>query len=205
MGKAGLYVKISILILALVIVFIAIKGTTTDKVQGAFQALGIETSGTEKNSGHGSTGSSGNSNAIALKEETARTLCRTRVHAIRFANGDAVVEKKDGMKLDWTAESAENAGTPRSLGYLEVEKWFSKHCTFLASPAPPLENPEPSNEPVKFALVEFIDNGRTDFYREGDAIFTAADPKDRFTSPDLMAAMNELRSIAGFAVDSKDR
>ena len=201
MGKAGLYVKISILIAALVIVFIAIRGTTPGKVEGAFQALGIESSGSTKSSAE----SGGNSNAIALKEETARTLCRTRVHAIRFSNGDAVVEKKEGMKLDWTARSAENTGTDRSLGYLEVEKWFSKHCTFMASVAPPLENPEPSNEPVKFVLVEFIDNSSTEFYREGEALFTAANPKDRFTSPDLVAAMDELRSIAGFAVDSKDR
>lgn len=196
MGKAGTYVKILVLIVALVAVFFAMKKTTTEKVLNAFQALGLDEAG---------SGGGKRSGALALKEETARTLCKTRVHAIRFPNGDAVVEKKNGMKLDWTAESAENAGTSRYLGYLEVEKWFSRHCTFLASPVPPLENLEPSNEPVKFVLIEFIDKSSVEFYRESDALFSAADPKDRFVSPDLIAAMDELRSIAGFPVDSKDR
>lgn len=194
MGKAGLFLKISILAAALVIVFFVMRAMSPEKVEGAFKAIGAEPAAGGKNP-----------NAIVLKEESARTLCRTRVHAIRFANGDAVVEKKDGLKLDWTAESAENPGSPRSLGYLEIEKWFSKHCTFLASPAAPLENPEPSNEPVKYALIEFIDKSSWELYREGNALFGADNPKDRFTSPDLIAAMDELRSIAGFAVDSKDR
>jgi hypothetical protein len=200
MGRFGLYVKISLLVLTLVAVFFIIRSLNTEKVEGAFQALGIQDSA--------SAGGDTNSAEIAAEtplEETERTLCQTRVHAIRFANGDAVLEKRQGLKLEWVAEPAENAGTPRGLNYLVVEKWFSKHCKFKARAASPLENPEPSNEPVKYVLIEFIDNTTWEIYREGDAFLSASDPQDRFTSDDLQQAFEELRSIAGFAVDSKDR
>lgn len=223
MGKTGLYLKISFLAIILVIVVMAIRGMTTEKVQGAFQALGIEP-GAE-----GQPGLQAGGTALA-DGETRRTLCQTRVHAIRFPDGRSIVEQKNGMKLDWTAEedpaSAEtlgNSGTEtseggtapesaktrgvRSVGYLEIEKWFSKHCQFVASAAPAVssETLEPSNEPVKFVRIEFIDKSQWELYRSGDVLFSGSDPKDRFVSPDLQRALEELRAIAGFPVDMKDR
>ncbi len=189
MGRYGLYIKISVLVIGLVVVFFVIRSMSTEKVQGAFTALGLEEGPA----------------TMPPAEEVERTLCQTRVHAIRFPSGDTVIEKKNGLKLEWTAESAENEGTPRGLNYLEVEKWFSKHCKFKATPAAPLENPEPSNEPVKYVLFEFIDGTTWELFKEGDALLSASDPKDRFTSDDLEQAIEELRSIAGFPVDSKDR
>lgn len=207
MGKIGLYLKISFLAIGLVIVFFAMRGLTTDKVQSAFQALGIEPGA----SGQPSFQAGG---AKLGDGETRRTLCQTRVHAIRFPDGSAVVERKNGMKLDWVAETSGNDGSaggtapvsePRVLGYLEIEKWFSQHCQFVAAPASNDEKLEPSNEPVKYVLVEFIDKTTWELYRAGDVLFSGADPKDRFISNDLEKALQELRAIAGFSVDSKDR
>lgn len=198
MGRIGLYIKIAVLVIGLVVVFFVIRSMSTEKVHGAFQALGLEEGLSSETPNSGSV-------RVPLAEDVERTLCQSRVHAVRFANGEAVVEKKNGMKLEWTAESAENQGTPRGLNYLEVEKWFSKHCKFMAAPAAPLENPEPSNEPVKYVSFEFVDNTTWELFREGDALLSASDPKDRFTSDDLEQALEELRSIAGFPVDSKDR
>lgn len=213
MGKTGLYLKILVLVIVLIGVFVAIRSLTTDKVEGAFQALGIEPGADGKASLQAAGG------ALA-PGETRRTLCQTRVHAIRFPDGRSIVEHKDGMKGDWKAEEtsiAENTGkiepdaTPavpvkaRSLNYLEVEKWFSQHCQYVAAPAPGDENLEPSNEPVKFVLFEFVDQSQWEVYRSGDVFSSAKDPKDRFVSPDLVKAMSELRAIAGFPVDSKDR
>ncbi len=200
MGRIGLYIKIAVLLIGLVVVFFVIRSMSTEKVQGAFHALGLE-----EGLSSDTPGSEAGSATMPPGEEVERTLCQTRIHAVRFANGEAVVEKKNGMKLDWTAESAENEGTPRGLNYLEVEKWFSKHCKFMAAPAAPIENPEPSNEPVKYVSFEFVDNTTWELFREGDALLSASDPKDRFTSDDLEQALEELRSIAGFPVDSKDR
>lgn len=189
MGRFGLYAKISLLVLALAAVVFVIRSLNKDKVQDAFEALGIPDAPATA--------------SAAGPKVVERTLCRTRVHAIRFPNGDTVIEKKKGLDLQWTAESAENAGTPRQLNYLEVEKWFSRHCKFKAAVAPPLENLEPSNEPVKYVLIEFIDKSTWEIYREGDAFLSASNPKDRFTSTDFAEGFVELRSIAGFAVDSK--
>lgn len=199
MGRIGLYAKISLLVLGLVIVIFAIRSMNTEKVEGAFQALGIQ-EGTSKSAA--GTPAGGDS---SVATETERTLCRTRVHSLKFPNGDSIYETKEGMTLVWMSETAENAGTPRTLSYLEVEMWFSKHCKFMATPAGPLENPEPSNEPVKYVQIEFVDGSTWDIYREGDAFVSGSDPKDRFMSEDLDQAIAELRSIAGFPVDSDDR
>ena len=191
MKSFGLYFKIFLLVVGLAVVFFVMRAVTPDKIENAFEVLGADPA---------------DSNLSAeINSETQKTLCRTRIHAIRFANADTLIEQKNGLKLDWTAESAENPGTPRLLNYLEIEKWFSKHCTFLAIGAPPLVNPEPSNEPVKYVLFEYIDKTSWELYRVGDVLVSASEPKDRFQSQDLVAALEELRSIAGFAVDSKDR
>jgi hypothetical protein len=211
MGKAGLYVKISILLIGLVIVLIAMRSTTKDKVEAAFQTLGLEPG----------TPTEGSATKALAPGEVSRTLCQTRVHAVRFPDGRSVVERKEGMKLDWVAEeSAQNTGNDygpgpgsesasRSISYLEIEKWFSKHCQFAAAPAPSVdeevEKLEPSNEPAKFVRIDFIDNSRWELYQSGDVLFSVSDPKDRFVSPELENALQELRSIAAFPVDSEAR
>lgn len=211
MGKVGLYLKISILVIGLVIVLVAMSNTTKDKVEAAFQTLGLEPGAAVK----------GSPPQPLASTELRRTLCQTRVHAVRFPDGRSVVERKDGMKLDWVAEeSAQNGGNEygpgpgaeipgRSISYLQIEKWFSLHCQFAVAAAPPLdeksEKLEPSNEPVKFVRIDFIDNSHLELYRSGDVLFSVSRPKDRFVSPELENALQELRSIAAFPVDSKVR
>lgn len=194
MGKVGLYLKISLLAGALFIVVFIMKGVSKEKVESAFAALGIEP---------GAAGQPGfQPGGTKLGEgEVRKTLCQTRVHAIRFPDGTALVEKKNGMKLDWTAEES---GNSRSLGYLEVEKWFSAHCQFAAKPVGPAsEVPlEPSNEPQPYVTIEFIDKSVWEIHRAGQVFFSQSDPSDRFFSPDLEQAMLELRILAGFQVDS---
>lgn len=191
----GLYIKIVLLVGALILTFMAIRRVTTEKVQGAFSALGIEP---------GAAGSPGlQPGGAPLQEgEERRTLCLTRIHAVRFPDGRAVVEVKDGLKLDWTAEED---GKSRSLGYLEVEKWLSLHCQFVAKPAgePSDEEITPQTEPQPFVEIEYIDKSNWRLNKSGDVLFTVSDPKDRFYSSDLEAALDELRTLAGFPVDSE--
>lgn len=191
----GTLFKILLLILALVGTFVAMRGATTDNVVKAFSALGIEP---------GAPGSPGlQPGGAALQEgEERRTLCLTRIHAIRFPDGRSVVEVKQGLKLDWTAEEG---GKTRSLGYLEVEKWLSLHCQFVAKPAPAPADDEitPQTEPKPFVEIEFIDKSTWSLHKSGDVIFAVSDPKDRFYSSDLETALDELRTLAGFPVDSE--
>lgn len=205
MGKTGLYLKILVLGIVLVAVVYAMRGLTTETVQEAFTALGIEP---------GASGQPGlQPGGAALAEgETRRTLCRTRVAAVRFADGRSIVEEKMGLKLDWVAEeppAAENLGAsaPRSLNYLAIEKWLSLHCQFVVTAAPAVgsEPLEPSNEPKSLVRFEFIDGTHWELSRAGATIFSASDPEDRFLSKDLEQALVELRSIAGFPVDTSDR
>lgn len=203
MGKIGLYLKIGLLGIVLVGVIYAMRGLTTETVQAAFEALGIEPGAS------GQPGLQPGGSALA-EGETRRTLCKTRVAAVRFPDGRAVVEEKKGLKLDWVAyESAENQGSTasRSLNYLAIEKWFSLHCQFVATPVPATTNEplEPSNEPRSLVKFDFIDGTHWELSRAGDTIFSVSDPEDRFQSKDLEQALAELRAIAGFPVDTSDR
>lgn len=191
----GTLFKIFVLIVALIATFVAMKGANTENVQKAFSALGVEPGAP------GSPGLQPGGTALQAGEER-RTLCMTRIHAIRFPDGRAVVEVKRGLKLDWTAEED---GKTRSLAYMDVEKWLSLHCQFIARPAsePTDEEITPQTEPQPFVDIEFIDKTKWQISRSGDVLFTVSDPKDRFYSDDLKAALNELRVLAGFPVDSK--
>lgn len=193
-GKYGLYFKILFLLLALMGTFFAMRNLNHEKVQTAFQALGIEP---------GAPGQPGlqPGGAPLAEGESRRTLCLTRVHAIRFPDGKAVVEVKNGMKLDWTAEES---GKSRSLGYLDIEKWLSRHCQFVVKPILPADEPDlvPQNEPKPYVTIEFIDKSRWEIHRAGEVLFTVSDPTDRFLSPDLDLALEELKVLAGLTVDS---
>ncbi len=193
-GKFGLYFKIAVLLAALAGTFIAMRSLNQEKVQSAFQALGIEP---------GAPGQPGfqPGGAPVSDGEIRRTLCLTRIHAVRFPNGNAVVEVKKAMNLDWTAEES---GKTRSIAYLDIEKWLSRHCQFVAKPLKDSAEPElvPQNEPQPYVVIEFIDKSRWEIHRSGDVLFTVSDPSDRFLSPDLDSALEELKVLAGFAVDS---
>ena len=219
MGKVGVYLKIILLVGALVLVFMGMRSLTPEKVQGVFEALGVEPGAA------GSPGLQPGGSKLA-EGEVRRTLCRTRVHAVHFPDGRSVVEHKNGFDLNWVAEerpAAEIAGTApgtvpagaptssRVLNYLAVEKWFSLHCQFTALPVGPSMNAisegelEPSNEPEKVVLIEFIDKTTWELYRSDDVLAPSEGVSDRFKSPDLLQALEELRAIAGFPVDIKDR
>lgn len=191
----GTFFKIFLLIVALIGTFVAMRGASTENVQKAFSALGIEPGAP------GSPGLQPGGSALQAGEER-RTLCRTRIHAIRFPDGRAVVEVKRGLKLDWTAEED---GKSRSLAYMDVEKWLSLHCQFIARPASEATDEEtaPEPDPQPFVDIEFIDKTKWQISRSNDVLFAVSDPKDRFYSDDLKAALSELRVLAGFPVDSK--
>jgi hypothetical protein len=193
-GKYGLYFKILFLVAALIGTFFAMKNLNPEKVQTAFQALGIEP---------GAPGQPGlqPGGAPLAQGEIRRSLCLTRIHAIRFPDGKALVEVKKGMKLDWTAEES---GKSRSVGYLDIEKWLSRHCQFVAKPVSAAEEPDlvPQNEPKPYVIIEFIDKSRWEIHRSGEVLFTVSDPTDRFLSPDLDSALEELKVLAGLTVDS---
>ena len=195
MRNFSLLFKIAFLLLALVGVLFMIRSMTPESVQKAFLALGIEPS---------APGQAGFQPAGRELEdgEERRTLCRTRLKAVRYADGRAVEELKKGLKGDWVAWE-EGKKEPRSIGYLDVEKWLSQHCQFIVSE--PLDKPP---GPAVAITFEFIDGTSWKLEQSGASFLPVlpVDPKSEartpFYSPDLASALKELRELAGFPVDS---
>lgn len=192
MKSISIYIRLGVLVIALVLVFVGMKAMTPQAIQGAFSALGVEPGAA------GQPGFQSGGKPLAQGEER-RTLCRTRLRAIRFADDRAVAEVSKGMKLDWTAEDgAGEKKSVRSIGYLEMEKWLSQHCQFLAAPAGEMAVGE-----VPAVVFEFIDGSSWGLSQAGPLFLPDSGPKTPFSSPDLQAALAELRQLAGFPVDSK--
>ena len=195
MKSVSIYIRLGVLVIALVLVFVGMKAMTPQAIQGAFSALGVEPGAA------GQPGFQSGGKPLAPGDER-RTLCRTRLRAIRFADDRAVAEVSKGMKLDWTAE--EGAGekkSVRSIGYLKMEKWLSQHCQILAATSASASEMAVGEVPA--VVFEFIDGSGWGLSQAGALFRPHSDPQTPFSSPDLQAALVELRELAGFPVDSK--
>ena len=162
--------KIAILAAALVVVIWAIRGLQAGHVESVFDALGA---------GRKASG-----------EETY-TLCRTRIHALKWADGTKVEEHLEGLKMKWFAYGPE----PRLLSYLEIEKWLSKHCQFTVAPLSTEFSAGIRFEP--FMVIDFVDKSTKEILKGSDSVGEIFKVGDRsFRSPEFSEALKELRQAA---------
>lgn len=119
-------------------------------------------------------------------------ICRTRVHAVVWADGKKVEELKQGLKLTWRSFNPE----PRELPYMGVEKWFSRHCQIVIQPVRDAAQTPAPGDFQPYLKLEFIDGEAQLIERTVDGIFRSGDAI--FKSDDLEAAMAELSAIAQF-------
>ena len=125
-------------------------------------------------------------NGAAVETKTLN-LCKTRVHAIIFADGKKVEEFKQGLEMKWMAHDP----TPREIYYLDVEKWLGKYCRIQV---------EASTESPKVELpvavtVEFIDQSKELIHQEGATFIVGG---TYFRSEEFANALVELRHLAQF-------
>ncbi len=175
MRSASVFLRLGALVIMLALVVVGMRAATPEAMQRLFAALGAEPG------------------------EGRQTLCKTRLKAIRFSDGRAVVETRSGLRLNWTAE--ESTGGTRnasSIGYIEMEKWLARYCEFEA--APTLAGDTASGA-MTSTLFEFIDGSSWNLVQNGARFFPTSEPKKPFVSPDLESGLAELRRLAGFPVD----
>lgn len=197
MGKLGLMFKLVALTILLVVVIVAIRGMTPEKMERAFSALGIEP-GASGQAGFQAAGE----RPLAAGEER-RTLCHTRLHSVQFPDGHAVIEINDGMKLDWVVRGPSVAAPGgRSIGYMAMEKWLSQHCQYAALILEKGSHPGEKADPLAGELVakfQFIDQSELVLHRlDAGLVFSGGKELGylRFQSLDLLAALSELRTLA---------
>lgn len=182
--RASYFIRAAVLLIALVGVIYAIRTLQPSSVQKAMLALGVEP-GTQASPGLQPA-------SRALQEgEQHLNICRTRIHAIEFDGGQKVEEFKQGLNLKWLAFEDSK---PRELGYLDVEKWLSRHCQIIVKPVDEAALPKDAVR-GKVKLV-YID--RTElpidwiyghhFQFEGKT----------YDSTDFADALAELRGLASF-------
>ncbi|HRK08760.1 MAG TPA: hypothetical protein PLZ57_13400 [Pseudobdellovibrionaceae bacterium] len=188
--------RAAVMTLALILIIWSSTGISVDKINAAFHALGIEP-GAE-----GSPGLQPGGQPLQPGEER-RTLCRTRIASFHFPDGRSIVEEKQGPRLEWLAEErqkdarGEETVLRRELSYIEMEKWLSRHCQYVVRPADATEASGLAIAPL--VRVSFVDRSELSFGRAGEWIGEmeqGAFKGGRFKSPDLMAALDELKVLA---------
>lgn len=183
--KPTFALKIAFMILALVMVVGVIRGLNSQNMEKAFESLGLSPGNAE------SPGIQPGSRALQPGEERFG-LCRTRIVAITWPDGRKIEERKDGLKLTWTAADPAN----REVSYLDVEKWLSRHCQVIVRAADPgsLGAMTPlAGGPI---LIKYVDGNQSKLEAFPGDIF-------RFDgrvmkSTDLMESLIELQKIAQF-------
>lgn len=185
--KPTLFFKIVTLIAALVFVLIAIRSINAGSVGKFFAALGIEP-GTQSSPGLQPGGSS-----LAPGEERFN-ICRTRIVGVRFVDGRQIVEEKNGFKMRWMAVERE----PREIGYLDVEKWLSRHCQITIRPAGEMAA---DAEKSRWLEIRYVDGSLAVIHRVRGGVFdfSALGERRAAASPELESAVAELLSVAQMA------
>ncbi len=171
-----LYLKVIVLGIALIMIFYVIRHLSPDHVNASLQQIGIAPPATGV--------------AVPPPVPLKIELCRTRVSAIVWPDGRKVQELKDGLKMRWQAFNL-NA---EDIGYMDVEKWFSLHCSTNAAAhlVSQTTYPDPSN---LFVTFEYVDGTHEQLMRsKSGAFFIFAG--QAFESPELAAAFADLETLA---------
>ncbi len=120
--------------------------------------------------------------------ESKLDICKNRVRAVVWPDGRKVEESRQDLRARWMAVDP----SPREIGGLEVEKWFSRHCEIV------IREDDISKATAQafnnFVTFEFIDGTKTDFGRTEGGVFRADDRQ--FYSADFNSAIAELAGIA---------
>jgi hypothetical protein len=178
--KPSVIAKVLLLVLMLTGVVFAMRSMNEQSAAKFFGALGIETAG---NHGGGDSAS-----RMLGTGESKFNVCKTRVRAVVWPDGRKVEESRQDLRARWMAVDP----TPREIGSLDVEKWFSRHCEIVIreSEASAAVKEGFSN----FVTFEFIDGTKTDFQRSEAGVIRAGERQ--FFSDDFDAAVAELAGIA---------
>ncbi|HVK59928.1 MAG TPA: hypothetical protein VM432_00190 [Bdellovibrionales bacterium] len=173
------YLKVFILILALMGVVFAIKHVSPDSVSRALMAFGVEP-------GADGTGGLMAAGRPLQPGEERMSICPNRVRAIIFHGGGHQIEEKDRK---WIADD-------RELAYMQVEKWLSLHCQIVIRWVDGGSyGALSSTEPIE---IRYIDGKSAEFIREGGGGHHFSVGDRRFESQDFADALDELKQIAQF-------
>ena len=177
--------KILLMVVALAGVLYVMRSVNQDGAGRFLQALGVEP-GTQQSPGLQP------SNRKLQEGEESHNICPTRIKAITWADGRAVQEHKEGLKMRWQALEP-GKPEPRDISYLEVEKWLSLHCQIAIKPV--LTQTDPPGPFTKFLTIQYVD-GTENVIAKHEKVFKS-DAK-LFTSEDFESALADLERIAIF-------
>ncbi len=180
-----LYFKVVVLTLALVGVFYVLREMSPAKVESGLETVGLVPVGAAPT---GVTPSVGNS-AQAIKARRVNSediqLCRTRVSAVVWPDGRKIQELQSGMKLKWQAFNL----SAQDIGYMEIEKWFSLHCS---TPATLRDEGTASFAP--FVQFEYIDGTHEKLLKSQNGLYQFHGKI--FDSAELTQAFADLIKVA---------
>lgn len=182
--RGFLYLKLFFLALTLGGVIYVMTHMNADAVARALAAFGVE-AGTPESPGLMAAG------RVAGPEEERFNICPNRVHSISFVKtGYTISEGETPQGRQWML-AQENPKSVNELSYMEVEKWFSKHCQIVirVTEGGSVESLSP-NEPIH---ITYIDGSKRTFVRSGNLF---SEGSKRFESQDFAEALEELKRIA---------
>ena len=175
-----LYLKVLMMVIALIAIFYLITNMTPDKVAQSMSNIGVASP---------EAGAPAKEASRAAKAEQIN-LCPTRVHAIVWPDGRKIQEAKSGLKMKWQAFNL----NPVDLGYMDVEKWLSLHCEVSGT----LRSPDEGEKFAPLVTIEYIDGTVGALSRaKGDHYgFAGTSGPKSFESPDLTKALDDLITLA---------
>lgn len=181
--KPTVILKVAILLVMLLIVVSIMRNMNEQSAAKLFSNLGID----PKASSAGG-GTSAPEQPLGANQSNFN-ICKTRVHAVVWPDGRRIEESREQIKAHWLAVDP----TPREIGSLDVEKWFSRHCQIA------IVEDEASRAARdgfnNFVTFEFIDGTKADFQRTESGVFRAEGDR-QFRSDDFDKAIAELIGLA---------
>ncbi|MES2963804.1 MAG: hypothetical protein V4760_07920 [Bdellovibrionota bacterium] len=179
--KPIVILKVALLVLMLAGVIFAMRSMSESSAAKFFGALGIDPSNSYAN-GVPAT-------RVPGVGESKLSICKTRVRAVVWPDGRRVEESRQEIRAKWMAVDP----TPREIGSLDVEKWFSRHCEIVIRESEAATGVKDGFS--NFVTFEFIDGTKTDF-RRTEAGVIRGDGDRQFYSDDFDAAVTELLALA---------
>lgn len=178
--RALVYFKIAALVVLLAGVSCVIRKVNPDSTTRFLAALGIEP-GTVESPGLQSGGGTRWEPGM-----TRMSLCPTRIHAISWLDGKEVRETREGLKSKWMVFDPR----PREIGYLEMEKWLSRHCQIVVEST----TKPPATQFESFMIIRYVDGSELHIKHGGTVLFLFGN--QAYLSEDFRSALDEITAIA---------
>ena len=103
-----------------------------------------------------------------------------------WSNGKEIRETREGLKSKWMAFDPQ----PHEIGYLEMEKWLSRHCQIIVEPT----TQPPAAQFKSFMTIRYIDGSELHIKRGSATLFLFGD--QAYLSEDFRSALDEIAAIA---------